>query len=138
MSHYTEVKTKIKDVSCLISALRLLGFKNVVHNPKGIKLRGYQGDERTQTAHVQIKGSAHGKNNEVGTASNDLGWEKMSDGTYRFHVSEFDVQQYGKDWQNKLMRTYAEEVVKKNFRFSGFTQAKREVKGKQVELLYRR
>lgn len=77
-----------------------------------IELKGYQGDTRKQKAHIRIKGSGWAGANYVGEASNDLGFERMEDGSYAFHVSDYDQHRYGKAWQDKLMNQYAVEVVK--------------------------
>ena len=81
------------------------------------RLKGYHGDWRKDLSHIRIKGSGWGfTQNYVGGASNDLGFEKMADGTYAFHVSEYDSHRYGKSWQDKFMKQYSkcvvEEVVK--------------------------
>lgn len=138
MSHYTEVQTRIRDQACLIAALQALGFQNVEVSDTPIQLKGYRGDTRTQKANIRIKGSAWGRDNEVGGASNDLGWEKMQDGTFRFHVSDYDSHKYGREWQNKLTKTYAEEVIRKTVRPTGFTMRKKTITNQKIQLVYER
>lgn len=76
-------------------------------------LKGYGGDFRKQKANLRIKGRGWGHSqNYVGGASNDLGWERQSDGTYAFHVSEFDTGTYNQKWQKKLLQHYSAEVVR--------------------------
>lgn len=76
-------------------------------------LKGYGGDYRKQKAHVRIKGSGWGgSNNYVGGASNDLGFEQLEDGSFAFHVSDYDKRRYGGDWQKKLLQQYGREVIK--------------------------
>lgn len=77
----------------------------------GVELKGYQGDTRKQKAHIRIKGSGWAGANYVGAASNDLGFERQEDGSYAFHVSDYDQHRYGKAWQDKLMNQYAKAVV---------------------------
>jgi len=114
MSAYTKVATKIKRPSCLIKALGKLGFKTymIEESTELLPLKGYRGDTRTQRAHIRIKGSGWGSKGYVGSASNDIGWEKLEDGSYAFHVSEYDLTKYNAGWQNKLLNYYAAEVVK--------------------------
>jgi hypothetical protein len=91
-----------------------MGFKEhmiEVSNEK-LQLKGYQGDLRANKfANIRIKGSGWSGQNYVGGASNDLGWELMSDGTYAFHVSDYDVNKYNKNWQDKLIKEYSRAVV---------------------------
>jgi len=75
------------------------------------QLKGYHGDFRSQRAHVRIKGSGWSGQNYVGGASNDLGWERQSDGTFAFHVSDYDVSKHNKTWQDHLSQYYAAEVI---------------------------
>ena len=114
MSAYTKVATKIKRPSCLIKALQKLGFKAhmIEQSETLLPLKGYHGDFRAQKAHIRIKGSGWGSQNYVGSASNDIGWERLEDGSYAFHVSEYDLHKYNSTWQNKLVNYYAAEVVK--------------------------
>jgi hypothetical protein len=74
-------------------------------------LRGYGGDTRKQTANIRIKGSGWSGQNYVGGASNDLGFEKLEDGTYGFHVSEYDSGRYNQKWIDKFTKAYSREVV---------------------------
>jgi len=115
MSHYTNVKTKLKNKDMLVKALISCGFKSHMIETFDIPvhLRGFQGDERQQLAHIRIKGSGWKGENYVGGASNDLGFEQLEDGTYRFHVSRYDTGRYGKDFQQKLCQNYSVEVIKK-------------------------
>jgi len=47
-------------------------------------LYGYMGDRREQVANIIIPKS------QVGSASNDVGFQRTSDGKYIMHVSEYD------------------------------------------------
>jgi hypothetical protein len=114
MSMYTRVRTKIVNRSALLRALKNLGFKEhmVEVSDTPMSLKGYRGDDRQQRAHIRIKGSGWGQNsNYVGGASNDLGWEMLEDGTFAFHVSDYDVNKYNQGWQKRLTQQYAKEVI---------------------------
>jgi hypothetical protein len=91
MSHYTQVDTEFADKDYLIKALIESGFNPdciEVHNiPQS--LFGYQDDKRAEKANIIIR-KAH-----VGRASNDLGFVKTPDGTYRAIVSEYDENSGG-------------------------------------------
>lgn len=115
MSHYTRVATKIKNKTALVKALCAMGFKEymIEVSDEKMSLRGYQGDTRKQKANIRIKGAGWGKTmNYVGPASNDLGFELQEDGTYAFHVSQYDQNKYNKLWQGKLLQQYGKEVIK--------------------------
>ena len=122
MSHYTEVRTQIRDAACLVKALVKMGFKphQIEQLSEKEQLLGYQGDKRKQRADIRIKGSGWKGNNHVGGASNDLGWERQADGTYAFHVSENEKHRYGKPWQDNLEANYTAEVVEVKARQMGY------------------
>ena len=69
-------------------------------------LYGYQGDIRSEKAHIIIR------RQNVGTAANDLGWERQPDGTYRAWISEYDEQHaFLPARQDKLKQEYAVAAV---------------------------
>jgi hypothetical protein len=114
MSHYSVVRSKITRPSCIKKALVKMGFKAHMIEDFGKEkenLRGYQGDKRKQQANIRIKGSGWSGQNYVGGCSNDLGFELLEDGTYGFHVSEYDSGRYNKAWIDKFTRAYSREVV---------------------------
>ena len=107
MSHFVDIVTQIKDEKALIRALERLGFKDKIEvHAEAQNLYGYQGDRRSQKANVILR------REYVGTASNDIGFEKMPDGKYKAHISEFDSRRYGETWQNKLFTYYGVEKSK--------------------------
>lgn len=117
MSHYTRMATRITRKECLIKALKSMGFQEhmIESSETPLPLKGYSGDIRAgKQCHVRIKGSGWRGQNHVGGASNDLGWERMEDGTYALHVSDYDRihSRYGTKWQKKLMQEYSREVIK--------------------------
>jgi hypothetical protein len=88
----------------LISSLKEMGYEPQVHK-KPVSLHGYRGDKRSQKAHIIIP------RNQVGSASNDVGFENKK-GTYTLHASEFD-----KAWRTgakikTLNKTYSENRIK--------------------------
>ena len=104
MSMYCEVKTQFKDQEALVEALMETGKWRadqieVYIYPK--HLFGYHGDERPQVAHVIVR-RAH-----VGRSSNDIGFERLPDGTFQAHISKFDHNKYGSNWVNTLKSNYA-------------------------------
>ncbi len=115
MSHYVDIQTEINDEQALVRALERVGFKDQVEVHKiAQNLYGYQGDERSQKAHVILRKQF------VGNASNDIGYEKDSDGKFTAHISEFDQSKYGLKWQMNLQKYYAVERSKIEFEEKGW------------------
>ena len=89
MSKYILVQSEevcIKDEKTLLDTLAEFGYDSAkveVHEDH-VLLEGYMGDERVQKAHVVIRRRA------VGSSSNDIGFEKQKDGSYKVWVSDFD------------------------------------------------
>ena len=117
MSHYVELTTQIKDRKALVSALERMGFKDKVEvHDTAQNLYGYQGDVRPQKAHVIIR------RQHIGPSSNDVGYEKGSDGFFRAHISEFDSAKGAyhtrtdavctDEWQEKVGTWYGVECAK--------------------------
>lgn len=104
MSHYTTIKTKIRDREALLAALADLGFdaSKVECHDAPVPLVGFEGDERKDKAHVIIR------RQHVGSASNDIGFRRNESGSYEAIISDFDQRQgYGSEWQARLAVRYA-------------------------------
>ena len=106
MSHYTECKTSFKSKTMLVKALIEVGFREnqIELHEEAVNLYGYQGDMRKQKANVVIR------RQNVGTASNDIGFARQADGTYKAMISEYDQHTYGKAWINKLKCAYTKHL----------------------------
>ncbi len=101
MSAYLKLLTPMTDQECLLAALADLGFdatKVEVHTTP-VKLVGFEGDRRSQVAHIVI-GRQH-----VGGASNDVGFLASPTG-FQLLVSDFDRARFGTDWLAKLNGRY--------------------------------
>ena len=86
MSHFVECGTTFRDPEALVAALVKCGFAEAqieVHD-EAVPLFGYLGDERPQKAHIVIR------KQHIGNGANDVGWEKLPDGSYKSWISEFD------------------------------------------------
>ena len=102
-----------------------------------MNLRGYTGDTREQKANIRIKGAGWRGENAVGGQSNDLGWELMEDGTYSFHVSEYDQRKYNQNWQQKMQAEYEREIFKDTAEIQGYFVEKEEVHSDgTIELIF--
>jgi len=86
-------------------SLKELGYTPIVHK-EATSLSGYLGDQRTQKAHIVLPRS------QVGIASNDIGFERLGDGKYAVHVSQFDQNKWSSKAQ-KLTQLYAKNTITK-------------------------
>lgn len=118
MSHYVECKPGFKDREALIEALVAVGFaRNQIEvHQDAVVLFGYRGDERPQRAHVVIR------REHVGQAANDVGWERLPDGTYRAWISEYDQRhRFVGAMQNRIKQEYAVAALSRQARSLGRT-----------------
>ena len=104
MSHFSEVKTKIKNRETLKKALLKLGYKIVEsENGQSVEVRGYFG--ATQSADFKILTSTH----------YDIGFKQNSEGTFELvgdwellpKVSGIEMEAFTK----KIKREYAHQTI---------------------------
>jgi hypothetical protein len=100
MSHFTAIRTQIKNTDALINALADLGFDQVEVHKTAQHLYGFQGDLRPQTAEVIIR------RQHISLSSNDIGFKRQEDGTFAAIVSEFDRFKYSQQWLNQVIQRY--------------------------------
>ncbi len=115
MSHFTCIKTQIKDRDALIKALTDVGFKNIEVHETAQHLYGYQGDVREQTAEVIIR------RQYIGTASNDIGFKRQANGQFEAIISEYDCHRYSQQWLNGLTQRYGYHALMATAPAQGFT-----------------
>ncbi len=121
MSHFTSIKTQIKQVEPLLQALADLGFKQVEVHATAQHLFGFRGDVRSQTAEVIIR------RQYVGAASNDIGFKQQADGTFEAIISDYDQQFYAMPWLNQLTQRYGYHALMATVPVQGFTVEEEEV-----------
>ena len=132
MSHYVECKPGFKDREALVEALSAVGFerKQIEIHEEAVPLYGYQGDQRPQNAHIVIR------RQHVGQAANDVGWERMPDGTYRAWISEYDSRhRFDQQTQDHLKQEYVYHAVSRQQRAIGRTVQRRELENGEIEVL---
>ena len=115
----------------MLKALADVGYTTVEVHQEPQQLCGYHGDLRSQRAHVIVR------RQYVGRASNDLGFVKSSDGTYRAIISDFDKGRHNDAWMLKLTDSYSEHGVVKQAARQGlrFLGRKKDAQG-QVQLQF--
>lgn len=121
MSHFTTIRTQLRDVDALLKALADLGFQQVERHAAPQYLYGFQGDVRPETAEVIIR------RQHVGGASNDIGFQQQADGTYQAIISEYDRHQYSQQWVNTLTQRYGYHQLMQTAATQGFTVERQEV-----------
>ncbi|MCB9867740.1 MAG: DUF1257 domain-containing protein [Phycisphaerales bacterium] len=93
-------------------------------------LYGYQDDVREQRAHIVIR------RQHVGTAANDVGWERQADGTYRAWISEYDGRhRFNSEFQNRIKQEYAYQVITRQQRARGRSVSRQRLPSGEIEVL---
>ncbi|GKQ41108.1 DUF1257 domain-containing protein [Streptomyces sp. A012304] len=100
MSHFTRVRTALREPDLLVQALATLGFTTVETHDTPQPLYGYQGDARPERAEVIVR-RAH-----IGRLSNDIGFRRRADGTFEAVISAYDRSRYNEPWLTGLARAY--------------------------------
>jgi hypothetical protein len=135
MSHYSEVSIELSDEGCLVAALSRLGFKGKVEVHREVKpLYGYQGDVRAQKAHIIIR------QQHVGPAANDLGFERQADGKFRVWVSDYDMRynKYDDAWLGRLKQAYGVEKARAEAKKKGYRVSEKKLDDGRIQLVLRR
>jgi hypothetical protein len=121
MSHFTTIKTQIKDTDSLVKALADVGFKRVEVHETEQSLYGYLGDIRPETAEVIIR------RKYISGSSNDIGFKRQTDGSFQAIISEFDRRRYSQEWLNQVTQRYGYHLLKATAPAEGFTVEEEEV-----------
>jgi len=135
MSHYSEVSIELTDEGCLVAALSRLGFKGKVEvHREAQPLYGYQGDVRAQKAHIIIR------QQHVGRAANDLGFERQADGKYWVWVSDYDQRynKYDEAWMGRLKQAYGVEKARAEAKKKGYRVSEKKLDDGRIQLVLRR
>jgi hypothetical protein len=134
MSKYDSFQTTLTEEGPLIAALRALGYPVETH-AQGVPLCGYHGDERPERAQIIIR------RQHLDVASNDIGFVRGSNGTFRAILSEYDRSiGFDQKWLGRVHQRYKEERTMAMARKKGYVFRGREViqteRGEQVKLLF--
>ncbi len=133
LSHFTVLKTQIKELGVLVKALADMGLTRLEVHETPQHLYGYQGDKRPQTAEVIIR------RNFIGLLSNDIGFKRTPDGTFEAIISEYDRHKYSRSWLNRLTQRYAYHAAREKLQAQGFSLVSEETYPHgQIHLVLRR
>ena len=120
MSHFTRVRTALRDPALLARALTAVGLAETeVHEVPQV-LYGYQGDARPERAEVIVRRA------QIGAMSNDIGFRRTDDGTFEAIVSAFDRGNYGEPWLQRLTQEYGRAATLQYAEHNGFEVASQE------------
>ena len=131
MSHFVECQTEFRDPQALVAALIECGFaaEQIEVHAEAVPLYGYQGDQREQKANIIIR------REHVGTAANDVGWERQPDGTYRAWISEYDGRhRFKPEFQDKIRQEYAYQVIARQQRARGRSVSRERLPSGEIEV----
>lgn len=117
MSAFHQYDCPITDQDELVESLQVVTPKfrgHVEVHDTAQPLFGYQGDQRKDKAHIIVR------RQYVGGASNDLGFLRQEDGTFKAVISNFDRGQYGEAWMGKLRVAHNQTKAVNILRQKGF------------------
>ena len=126
-----ECRTEFRDPHALVAALVECGFQEsqIEIHEQAVPLYGYRGDTRPQQAHIIIR------RQHVGSAANDVGWERLPDGTYRSWISEYDQRQrFNPAMQNRIKQEYACQVIVRQQRARGRSVERQRLPSGEIEV----
>ena len=109
MSHFSSIKTSIKDKECLVSALRELEFELLIHEANQ-PIQGYYGDSQGYSAEIVIPARS------IKTRS-DVGFRRTENGGYELVQDLYETRNhrsFGRNFvQEKVMPVYGSHLVRK-------------------------
>ncbi len=122
MSEYVIIATAFTDAGHLIEALVDLGFpRDTIEVHDGpVTLSGYRGDARPERAEIVIR------REYVGRGSNDIGFARQPDGTFRAIISEYDQRTagtrgpYDQAFLGRLTQAYSLRTIQHHYRARGY------------------
>ncbi len=100
MSHYTRVRTTLRDADVLAEALKEVGFAEVEINESPQPLHGFAGPAGVTRAELIIR-----RRNAAG-ASADIGFARSPDGSFTAVMDSMDLGRYGTQWLRRLTQAY--------------------------------
>lgn len=125
MSHFAEIRVSAltKNEKELVKALEnYFGEGTVKVFAEAVQLQGMDARAKKR-AHVVVKKADVAKKTTYKNAYNDLGFERMKDGTYKFHVDDMDM---GEKERNSVIQDYAALVAQRQLKAQGY-MVKREL-----------
>ncbi|MCL5037438.1 MAG: DUF1257 domain-containing protein [Chloroflexi bacterium] len=134
MSHFTKIKTRIRDSELLVRCLEQMGFE--VQKGRS-KVRGFSGAQDVELK-IKIQG-----NREIGFVKNNQDYYDMVADWYGVtgtssRMFSKDLEDRFREMENSIRRSYARETVLEKLESKGFTVVEQKETGKTVKILARR
>jgi hypothetical protein len=107
MSHFTRMRTALRDPDVLAAALRAVGYPQAEVHEQPQVMFGYRGDARPERAEVIVR------REHIGRASNDIGFARRPDGTFEAIISGFDRGRHDERWLARLTQAYGHAAALK-------------------------
>ncbi len=96
MSHFTRMRTALRDPQVLARALAELGFARVEVHGTAQPLHDYWGHVGGDSAEVVIR------RKDAQAASADIGFARQPDGSFAVVLDSMDTHRYGTEWLTRL------------------------------------
>jgi hypothetical protein len=112
MSHFTRMRTALRDADLLAAALREVGYANVEVHDSAQKVRGWGGQTRKAEVIVRTR--------NAGGAMADIGFARQPDGTFAAILDAMDLQRLGTQWLPRLSQAYGHAAALKYARDQGY------------------
>lgn len=128
----------------LLASLEELGYKALNFVGKPQPLVGYQGDFRTvdgightKDADLAMKADIIIPRSQVGSASNDIGFKRNTDGTYSAIISDYDSGKHNQKWMNSLSQSYQVRKTMQDAKRAGVRNlSQKKLANGDIELVY--
>ena len=114
MSHYTTLRTHITDRDALVAALADVGYDEVEVHDTPKTLEGWQGDRRSERAHVIVR------RRHVGSSSNDIGFRQGAEGRFEAIVSDYDRHVHDAAWLARVTARHAYHATTSTLAAQGY------------------
>jgi hypothetical protein len=106
MSHFTRVRTTLRDPQMLAAALKAVGYPQVEVHDRPQQLHGWGG--RTASADVIVRREHIG-----GHVIGDFGFARGSDGVFEVIMDNMDRARNGSGWLPRLTQAYGHAAALK-------------------------
>lgn len=113
MSHFTRVRTTLRDPQVLAAALNAVGYSRVEVHDSPEQLRGW-GAQRAR-AEVIVR-----REHIDGHVYGDFGFARAADGAFEAVMDDMDRSRNGPGWLTRLTRAYGHAAALKYAREHGY------------------
>lgn len=113
MSHFTRMRTALRDADLLAAALREVGCAAVEVHDSAQKVHGWGGQTRKAEVIVRRRSLPAG-------AMADIGFARQRDGTFEAVLDSMDRQRLGTQWLPRLNQAYGHAAALKYARDQGY------------------